>query len=135
MGDSGNEEHGSERRHSDDDARDPEEPVVVEVFEDRPGEHDPETAADPEQTRDERDPAGHALAWKLVSDDSESEREHRAADALNVRAAINTGSVVARAAISEPPPNPASTTSSVRFLPNMSPSRPAIGVATEAESR
>ena len=52
-----------------------------------------------------------------------------------VRAAINTGSVVASAAISEPPDSPASTTSSVRFFPNMSPRRPAIGVATEADSR
>jgi hypothetical protein len=51
------------------------------------------------------------------------------------RAAISNGSVVASAAISEPPASPAITTSSVRFLPNMSPRRPAIGVATEADSR
>ena len=52
-----------------------------------------------------------------------------------VRAAISTGSVVANAAISEPPASPAMTTSSVRFLPNMSPRRPAIGVATDADNR
>ena len=52
-----------------------------------------------------------------------------------VRATIRTGSVVARAASSVPPASPASTTRSVRFFPNMSPSRPAIGVATEAARR
>ena len=57
--------------------------MVVEILEDWPGEHDPETAADPEQTRDERDPAGDALARELVSDDSEGQWEHRPADALN----------------------------------------------------
>ena len=52
-----------------------------------------------------------------------------------VRATIITGSVVATAASSVPAARPASTTTSVRFLPNMSPSRPAIGVATEAARR
>ncbi len=51
------------------------------------------------------------------------------------RARIRTGSVVARAASSVPPASPVSTTRSVRFLPNMSPTRPAIGVATEAARR
>ncbi len=51
------------------------------------------------------------------------------------RATIITGSVVANAASAVPPPTKTRTTSSVRFLPNMSPSRPAIGVATDAASR
>ena len=51
------------------------------------------------------------------------------------RATIITGSVVASAARSVPPARQTSTTSSIRFLPNMSPSRPAIGVATDAASR
>ena len=51
------------------------------------------------------------------------------------RAPIITGSVVASAARSVPAPSPASTTTSVRFFPNMSPSRPAIGVATDAARR
>ena len=46
-----------------------------------------------------------------------------------------TGSVVARAARRVPAPSPASTTTRVRFFPNMSPRRPAIGVATDAASR
>ena len=52
-----------------------------------------------------------------------------------VRATIMTGSVVARAASSVPAASPASTTTSVRFLPNMSPIRPAMGVATDAARR
>jgi len=51
------------------------------------------------------------------------------------RAAIITGSVVASAASSVPAPRPASTTTSVLFLPNMSPRRPAMGVATDAARR
>ena len=44
-----------------DDERDPEEPVVVEVVEDQPGEHDPEPAADAEQAGHQADRAGDAL--------------------------------------------------------------------------
>ena len=51
------------------------------------------------------------------------------------RAPIITGSVVASAATNVPPQTPARTTTRVRFLPNMSPRRPAIGVATDAASR
>ena len=51
------------------------------------------------------------------------------------RPAIITPIVVASAAISVPRASTASTTTSVRFLPNMSPMRPAMGVATDALSR
>jgi hypothetical protein len=40
-----------------------------------------------------------------------------------------------RAEISEPIANRTSTATSVRSLPNMSPTRPRIGVATDAVSR
>src|SRR5437870_6308401 len=63
--------------------RQPEEPVVGEVLRDRPGEHDPEPAADAEQRRDEGDAGRHALAGELVPDDRECEREDRAARALD----------------------------------------------------
>ncbi len=63
--------------------RDPEQPVVVEMGEDRPCEDDPEPAPDPEQPRDERDAARHALARELVADDPEREGKDRAADALD----------------------------------------------------
>ena len=50
---------------------------------DRAGEHDPETAADRENRRDERDPVRNALARELVADDPVGEREDRACGALN----------------------------------------------------
>ena len=46
-----------------------------------------------------------------------------------------TGSVVATAATAVPAASVKRTTTSTRFLPNMSPSRPAIGVTTDALSR
>ena len=64
-------------------ARDPEEPVVAQVVDDRPGEHDAEATADPEQTRDERDPACYSLPRELVADDPKCQWEHRAANALD----------------------------------------------------
>ena len=51
------------------------------------------------------------------------------------RATIISASVLTSAAISEPSARPASATTSTRFLPKMSPRRPAIGVTTDAASR
>ena len=51
------------------------------------------------------------------------------------RATIITGSVDASPASAVPPATKKSTTSSVRFLPNMSPTRPKIGVAIDAASK
>ena len=113
----------------------PEQPVVVEALEDRPREHDSEPAPDSEQPRDQRDPAGDTLARKLVADDPDARGKIAPPMPWMTRAPISTGSVVARAARSVPTARPPSTTTSVRFFPNMSPSRPAIGVATEAERR
>ena len=69
-----------DRRHGE---RDPEEPVEGEVLQDRTGQHDPEPAADSEDARDERDRAGDPLAWKLVTNDPEREREDCAAETLD----------------------------------------------------
>ena len=52
-----------------------------------------------------------------------------------MRATIISGSEVTTAASSEPAARPASAMTSTRFLPNMSPSRPAIGVTTDAARR
>ena len=53
-----------------------------------------------------------------------------------VRATIISGSVVTSAAEQRcPTASPPSAITSTRFLPNMSPSRPAIGVTTDAASR
>jgi hypothetical protein len=52
-----------------------------------------------------------------------------------VRATIISASEPARAAIRLPTAMAARTTRSTRFLPNMSPNRPATGVATEVASR
>src|SRR6185295_5608215 len=46
-------------------------------------EHQAGAAADSEGGRDEPDPRGHALAWELVTDDPEGEREHRSGRALH----------------------------------------------------
>ena len=51
------------------------------------------------------------------------------------RATIITPIDVASAASAVPAASTTSTATSTRFLPYMSPSRPAIGVTTEAESR
>ena len=51
------------------------------------------------------------------------------------RATISSGSVLTRAAISVPAERITYVQSSSRSFPNMSPSRPRTGVATEAESR
>lgn len=52
-----------------------------------------------------------------------------------VRPTINNGSDEATAATNEPAARVESEMTNTRFLPNMSPSRPAIGVATAAASR
>jgi hypothetical protein len=57
--------------------------VVGEVVDEDAREHDPRTAADPEDGGDQPDAARHALARELVADDPEREREHAAADALD----------------------------------------------------
>ena len=51
------------------------------------------------------------------------------------RPRMSTSIEVASAATSVPAATIASVTTSIRLFPNMSPSRPTIGVATEAESR
>ena len=61
----------------------PEEPVVVEVLDDHPREHDPDAAADAEDRREQADAARHLLVRELVADDPEGEREDAAADALD----------------------------------------------------
>ena len=70
-------------RHHGGDERQPEEPVVGEVLDDRPREHDAGATAHAEQRRDEADPARHAAGRELVADDPEGEREDRAAGALD----------------------------------------------------
>ena len=52
-----------------------------------------------------------------------------------MRATIISGSEWTTAASRLPAARPHSATTSTRFLPNMSPSRPAIGVTTDAASR
>ena len=54
-----------------------------------PGEDDPDAAADPEDRREQADPAGHLLGGKLIADDAESKREDPAGHALEKRAAIS----------------------------------------------
>ena len=105
------------------------------MLDDRPGQDDAETAADADDRRDERDPLRDAVARELVADDREGEREDRAARTLDDPAEAITGIVVATAATAVPAASVKRTTTSTRFLPNMSPSRPAIGVMTDALSR
>ena len=52
-----------------------------------------------------------------------------------MRATIIKGREVTTAASNEPAASPERVTTSTRFLPYMSPSRPAIGVTTDAASR
>ena len=87
----GDDEHRREHGQPDRDERDPEQPVVIELREDRPGENDPEAASHAEEPGDERDPRGDALARELVANDSERQREDRAAEALNRTGADHHG--------------------------------------------
>ena len=79
----GNHDDRRDRGQDDEGERDPEQPVVVEVLEDRAGKDDPEPASDPEQPGDERDTARHALTWELVADDAERQREDGATEPLD----------------------------------------------------
>ena len=80
-------------------------------------------------------PAGHALARELVADDPEREREDAAAQSLDDAADDEQARAWSRALTNVPDGDRGSTITSTRFLPNMSPSRPRIGVATDALSR
>ena len=79
---------------------------------------------------------GHPLARELVADDPEGEREDAAADALDdagddqhARASGERGEQRAGGE------DQRASTRAARSLPYMSPSRPMIGVPTEADSR
>ena len=78
-----------------------------------------------------RDPLGR----ELVADDPEREREDGAADALDRAAGDQHRRSSARARRPASRREETSVITSTRSLPNMSPRRPTIGVATEAVSR
>ena len=71
---------GGQRGHH---HRQPEQPVVAQRVDERPGEHQAEAAADGEQGGGRADGAGDLLAGELVADDAERQRQHAAADALH----------------------------------------------------
>ena len=79
----GDQEQRGDHRDRGHHARDPEQPVVREVVDDRAGRDDREARADPDAGRDQPDRAGHPLARQLVADDAEREREDGAAAALH----------------------------------------------------
>ena len=73
---------------------------------------------------------------ELVADDPEREREDRAAETLDhARDDHQRERADDRRQQRLPAARPRSAITSTRFLPKMSPSRPAIGVTTEAASR
>ena len=71
------------RGDQDRDERNPEEPVVAEVLDDHAREHDPHPAADAEDRREQADPAGHLVSWKLIPDYPEREWEDPARRTLD----------------------------------------------------
>ena len=79
----GHEQVGGDGRDGRHDHRDPEEPVVVQMHEDRAGQHDPGSGSGPQDRRHDTDGARHPLGGELVADDPEGEREHRPTRALN----------------------------------------------------
>ena len=72
---------------------------------------------------------------ELVADDPKREREHAPPAPWITRPTIITVMIVASAATTVPRPSTRAMKTSMRSLPNMSPSRPMIGVSTEALSR
>ena len=135
-GDSGHEEMRRDRGDDDRDQRQPEEIVEREVVDDRACEHDAGAAADAEQRRHQADPGGHPLARELVADDPEGEREDAARGALDDPPDEHQRRATTPARRrTVPTASSASTITSSRSLPYMSPSRPISGVATDALSR
>ena len=53
------------------------------MVDDEAADHEPETAADRRERREQADAPGNAVARELVADDAEAEREDAAADALH----------------------------------------------------
>ncbi len=53
------------------------------MVDDESADHEPETAADRRERREQADAPGNAVARELVADDPEAEREDAAADALH----------------------------------------------------
>ena len=79
---------------------------------------------------------GHLLGRELVPDDRDGERDDAAADALQHAAGDDHLERVSRAPTTAlPAANTSREATNRRRLPSMSPSRPAIGVATAAASR
>ena len=105
------------------------------MVDDRAREHDAGSTADAQQRRHQADPGGHPLAGKLVADDPEGEREDSTRGTLNTRPTSISGSDDAKAETIVPTASSASTITSSRSLPYMSPSRPISGVATDALKR
>ena len=115
---------------------DPEEPGDVGVVDDGARQGQADAAADAEHRRDHPDGHRAPLGRELVVDDPEGEREHPARDALDDAPGDDHLDRAARARETiEPKEKMSSTPVSTRALPNRSPSLPASGVHTEAESR
>ena len=83
IGDSGTNRQIISGRDADAERADDEEPAPREVVHDQAREDEPQAAADREDGGDDPDGAADLLRRKLVLDDREAEREHRAADALD----------------------------------------------------
>ncbi len=93
-------------------------------------------AADAEDRGEEPDAARHALARELVTDDPEGQREDAAARALDDAPDDHRAcSDVDSAETTVPTARMTSVMTSSRSLPYMSPRRPRIDVATDADSR
>jgi hypothetical protein len=110
--------------------------VIAQPRIDRAGQRDAQPAADAERGGDEADRPGDPLLGQLVPDDREGEREQRAAQTLRDPARQQDRQQdVATPATIVPAASAAMVMTRIRRLPNMSPSRPRMGVATEADSR
>lgn len=69
------EQHGGDRGHHAENEGSPEEPVEVQVHDDRSSQDDPEADPDAEDRGEETDAADDAIPGELVPDDAEGQRE------------------------------------------------------------
>ena len=99
------------------------------TLDDRAGEHD-RRGRRRRRSAPEMPPIAPATSRgrELVADDPEGEREEPPPRPWSTRAAISTPTFGASAAISEPTARAVRASSSVRYLPAMSPTRPRSGV-------
>nr|BFE73649.1 hypothetical protein GCM10020092_069500 [Actinoplanes digitatis] len=129
-------EDRAEQRDGDEDQRQPEQPVPREVLDDRAGGHDADAGADAEDRRDQADDGRDLLAGQLVADHADRQRQDRARRALEHAVGDQHGQVRGQRGDERPGGEGGQhADEDLALALAMSPSRPRMGVRTDADSR